>query len=247
MLRLTAILTATALLFGCQQAPADAQLNAQSREEVGEIVRAYILEHPEVIEEALIELQRRAQAREMDAVYAAIDRNATAIYGDPRDPRFGGAEPEVTIVEFMDYKCSYCRVANQWVTDVHERYGDRVQFIFKEYPILGPDSLEAARAALAAHNQGAELYELFHRSMVNASGPLPTARIDQLAALAGLDVARMRADMEDESIMDHILDVRALGQALSVTGTPFFIVDGAVVNGANELALEAALQSGLGG
>ncbi len=247
MFRLSAIITAAALLFGCQQAPADAQLNDRSREEVGEIVRAYIMEHPEIIEEALIELQRRAQAREMEDAYAAIERNVSAIYGDARDPRLGGSDPDVTIVEFMDYKCSYCRVANEWVTDVNERYGDRVQFIFKEYPILGPDSLEASRAALAALRQGPELYEVFHRSMINASGPLPATRIDQLAALAGVDVARMRADMEDEAIMNHILDVRALGQALDVTGTPFFIVDGVVVAGANELALEAALQTGLGG
>lgn len=247
MLRLFAIFTAATIMFGCQQAPADAQLNDRSREEVGEIVRTYILEHPEIIEEALIELQRRAQAREMENVYAAIDRNAAALYGDERDPRFGGAAPEVTIIEFMDYKCSYCRVANQWVTDVNERYGDRVQFIFKEYPILGPESLEASRAALAALRQGPEVYELFHRSMINASGPLPATRIDQLAALAGIDVAQMRADMEDAAIMAHILDVRSLGQALDVSGTPFFIVDGVVVAGANELALEAALQTGLGG
>ncbi|WP_417483663.1 DsbA family protein [Maricaulis salignorans] len=247
MLRLFAIMTAAAFLFGCQQSPADAQLNERSREEVGEIVRAYILENPEVIEEALIELQRRAQAREMENVYSAIERNLAAIYGDERDPRFGGDEPDVTIVEFMDYKCSYCRVANEWVTDVNERYGDRVQFIFKEYPILGPDSLEASRAALAALNQGPEIYELFHRSMINASGPLPADRIDQLAALAGVDVAQMRTDMEDEAIMAHILDVRALGQALEVSGTPFFIVDGTVVAGANSLALEEALQRALRG
>tara|TARA_R110002124_G_scaffold241742_2_gene406981 strand:+ start:2642 stop:3385 length:744 start_codon:yes stop_codon:yes gene_type:complete len=247
MLRLFAIITAAAFLFGCQQSPADAQLNDRSRDEVREIVRTYILENPEIIEEALIELQRRAQAREMETVYSAIERNLEAIYGDERDPRFGGDEPDVTIVEFMDYKCSYCRVANEWVTDVNERYGDRVQFIFKEYPILGPDSLEASRAALAALNQGPEIYELFHRSMINASGPLPADRIDQLAALAGVDVARMRVDMEDEAIMTHILDVRALGQALDVSGTPFFIVDGTVVAGANSLALEEALQRALGG
>lgn len=247
MFRLSAIITAAALLFGCQQAPADAQLNDRSREEVGEIVRAYIVEHPEIIEDALIELQRRAQAREMENAYSAIDRHSDAIFSDARDPRLGGSDPDVVIVEFMDYKCSYCRVANEWVSDVHERYGDRVQFIFKEYPILGPDSLEASRAAIASLNQGPEIYEIFHRSMINASGPLPTARIDQLAALAGVDVPRMRADMEDEAIMAQILDVRSLGQALNVTGTPFFIVDGTVVAGANQLALEAALQRGLGG
>lgn len=247
MLRIFTIITAATFLFGCQQAPADAQLNDSAREEVGEIVHAYIVEHPEVIEEALIELQRRAQRREMESLYSGIEQNSDALYNDPRDARFGGSEPEVVVIEFMDYKCSYCRVANQWVTDVNERYGDRVQFIFKEFPILGPDSLEAARAALAALRQGPELYEVFHRSMINASGPLPATRIDQLAALAGVNVEQMRSDMEDEAIIAQIMDVRALGQALDITGTPFFIVDGTVVTGANEQALEAALQSGLRG
>jgi protein-disulfide isomerase len=122
-----------------------------------------------------------------------------------------------------------------------------VHFIFKEYPILGPDSLEAARAALAALRQGPEVYEIFHRAMINASGALPAARIDQLAALSGVDVARMRTDMEDEAIMAQIMDVRSLGQSLDISGTPFFIVDGEVVAGANQMALEAALQAGLGG
>ena len=247
MLRLLAMISAAALLAGCQQPPASAQLSDLQRDEVREIVRAYIIENPEIIEEALIELQRRAQARELDSYYAGIEARRADLYDDPRDARIGGTDPDVVIIEFMDYKCSYCRVANDWVTDVRDRYGDRVQFIFKEYPILGPDSLEAARAALAALRQGSEVYEIFHRAMINASGPLPAARIDQLATLSGVNVAQMRTDMEDEAIMAQIMDVRSLGQSLDIGGTPFFIVDGQVVPGANEMALEAALQAGLGG
>jgi len=247
MTRVFCVIAAAALLLGCQQPAADAQLSDPEREEVRELVREYILENPEIIEDALIELQRRAQAREMQATYDAVAANSDAIFNDPRDPRLGPDDAEIVIVEFMDYKCSYCRVANGWVERTREEYGDRVQFIFKEYPILGPDSTEAARAALAALNQGEEIYAAFHRAMINSSGPLPSERIDQLATVAGVDVAQMRADMEDEGIMQHVLQVRSLGQALGVSGTPFFIVNGTVVPGANEMALQQALQDALRG
>jgi len=247
MTRVFGIVLAATLLLGCQQAPADAQLNDQSREEVREIVREYILENPEIIEDALIELQRRARQRELSDYYTAIDANQAAIYEDENDPRVGPDDASVIIVEFMDYKCSYCRVAAEWVESVRERYGDDVQFIFKEYPILGADSIEAARAALAAERQGEEVYAAFHYALVSASGPLPTSRIDQLASLAGVDVAQMREDMNAPEIMQHIGDVRALGQRMGVTGTPFFIVDGTVIQGANEMALEQALQDALNG
>jgi protein-disulfide isomerase len=247
MHRLFAILAAAAVLLGCQQAPAEAQLTEQDREDVREIVRDYILENPEIIEEALIELQRRARDRELASYYTAIERHHAAVYQDPRDPALGPESADIVIVEFMDYKCSYCRVASEWVASTRERYGDQVRFIFKEYPILGPDSLEASRAALAASRQGPEIYEVFHYSMVSSSGPLPASRIDQLAALAGVDVAQMRRDMDDPAIMQQVQDVRNLGQTLGVTGTPFFIVDGRVIAGANELALEEALQGALAG
>ncbi|MHA6288413.1 DsbA family protein [Maricaulis sp. CAU 1757] len=246
MTRIFASIAAALCLIGCQQAPADAQsLDEQERNEVREIVRAYILENPEIIEEALIELQRRARQREMQATYDAVNANRGAIFNDPRDPRLGPDNADVVIVEFMDYKCSYCRVANSWVQEVREQYGDRVQFIFKEYPILGEDSLEAARAALAALRQGEAVYEAFHTAMINSSGPLPASRIDQLAALAGVDVERMRTDMQDEAILAHINQVRSLGSAMNVTGTPFFIVGDSVIPGANELALDQALAAAL--
>jgi protein-disulfide isomerase len=245
MHRFFAILAASVVLLGCQQPAASAQLSQADQDEVRQIVRDYILENPEIIEEALIELQRRARAREMQSVYDALAANSDAIFNDPRDPRIGPDNPDVVIVEFMDYKCSYCRVAAAWVEGVQEEYGDRVQILYKEYPILGDDSTEAAVAALAALRQGEDIYAAFHLAMIRSSGPLPSARIDQLATVSGVDVARMRADMEDPEIMAHINQVRSLGRALNVTGTPFFIVDGVVIPRANEMALDQALAEAL--
>ncbi|MBO6728730.1 MAG: thioredoxin domain-containing protein, partial [Maricaulis sp.] len=222
-------LIAAVFLLGCQQAPADAQLTDNERDEVREIVREYIISNPEIIEEALIELQRRARDRELRNFYTSIEDNHDAIYADARDARIGPEDADIVIVEFVDYKCSYCRVASEWVDSVTERYGDRVQIIFKEYPVLGADSIEAARAALAALRQGTEVYRAFHHKMITASGPLPSGRIDSLAQMAGVDVARMREDMQDPEIMAQIGQVRSLGQVMGISGTPFFIVDGRVI------------------
>lgn len=247
MTRFLPLLSCGFFLASCSAPPADAQLSDQDRDEVREIVREYILENPEIIEEALVELQRRARLRESQAQLTAVNAQYDAIYADPRDPRLGAEDPQVVIVEFMDYKCSYCRVAAEWVEDVNERYGDRVQFIFKEYPILGPDSREAAIAALAARRQGDDVYANFHYTLIRASGALPSERIDQLASLAGVDVAQMRADMDDPAITAHVDDVRQLGRALDVTGTPFFIIGDTLVPGANGMALERALMEELNG
>ena len=245
MMRFAGLTIAALALLGCQQPQADAQMSQADRDEVREIVREYILDNPEIIEDALIELQRRARAREMQSTYDAVTAQSEQIFNDPRDPRVGPADAELVIVEFMDYKCSYCRVANDWVEDVREQYGDRVQFIFKEYPILGDDSVQAARAALASLRQGEEVYTAFHTAMVSSSGPLPDERIFQLARAAGVDVDRMRADMEDPAILDHIAQTRSLGSLLGVSGTPFFIVGDTVVPGANEMALDEALARAL--
>jgi len=245
MMRFAGLIIAALALLGCQQSQAEAQMSEAERDEVREIVRDYILANPEIIEDALIELQRRARAREMQSMYDAVAAQSDAIFNDPRDPRIGPDDADLVIVEFMDYKCSYCRVANDWVEEVREEYGDRVQFIFKEYPILGDDSAQAAIAALAALRQGEEVYSAFHTAMVSSSGPLPDERIFQLARVSGVDVERMRQDMEDPAIIDHITQNRSLGSVLGVTGTPFFIVGDTVVAGANEMALDEALARGL--
>jgi len=247
MTRVFALLAAAFFLLGCQQAPADAQLNDNERDEVRQIVREYIISNPEIIEEALIELQRRARDREMMSFYTAIEANHEALYADERDARLGPENADIIIVEFVDYKCSYCRIASEWVDSVTERYGDRVQVIFKEYPVLGADSIEAARAALASLRQGRDVYRAFHHEMITASGPLPSGRIDSLAQMSGVDVAQMREDMQDPAIMAQIGEIRSLGQVMGITGTPFFIVDGRVIPGANELGLEQALQAALAG
>lgn len=226
---------------------AAAQEGDWSRDQIEEVVREYILENPEIIEDALIELQRRAREREQQALFDNVASASAALFEDARDPVVGADNPEVTIVEFFDYKCGYCRRSNAWVQDAIEEHGGQVRFVFKEFPVLGPESVEAARASLAVWNTQPEHYLAFHNAMMNASGPLPGERIEALAMASGVDVEQMREAMNDPRIEEHIGEVRDLAQQIGVTGTPFFVVGETVIPGADIAALERALNEALEG
>ncbi len=236
-----------ATVSACGQAD-ETEGDARSRGEIEEIVRSYILENPEIIEEALIELQARARDRERQAVSDAALQNAAALAEGEGMPKFG-PEPEaarVTVVEFFDYKCPYCAVTNDWMQGVIADHGDQVRVVLKEFPVLGAESVEAARAALAVWDIQPDGYLTFHEAMMTASGPLPSDRIDTLAEASGVDVAAMRAAMEDESVGERISEVRALAREIGITGTPFFVIGQEVVPGADVAALERALEAALG-
>ena len=236
----------TLLVFS---APAIAQSSSEfsdaERAEIREMVGTYILENPELIEEALIELQRRARQREGEALTAAIRANSDLIYNDARDPSIGPEDAPIVIVEFMDYKCGYCRIASQWISEARQAYGDQIRFVFKEYPILGEESRVASRAALAALNQGEDVYWRFHTAMIQSSGPLPAGRIENFARLAGVDVDQMLEDMDNPEIQTHLEQVYALGRAIGAEGTPFFIINGRAVSGANRDLLDELLAAEL--
>ena len=248
MRRLFAALLATSALVACSgadDASAQSDEAPRDRAEIEAIVRAYILENPEIIEEALIELQRRARDRERQGQVEAVVEEAERIYEDSRDPVVGAADAPVTIVEFFDYRCPYCAMTNDWVQETLREHGDQVRFVFKEFPINGATSLEAARAALAAWRLQPDAYPEFHDAMMSAAGPLPSQRIDELAEAAGIDVEAMRAEMDSEAITEHLQDTRELAQTIGRVGTPFFIVDGTIINGADLEGLERVLDTAL--
>ncbi len=237
---------AAAVLSACGEPSAAQDVADPGREQIEEIVRAYILENPEIIEEALIELQMRAIERERRAQQEAVEANLAALVNDPRDPVIGApAEPAVEIVEFFDYKCGFCRQTNDWLRATLAQHGDRVRFVMKEYPVLSAESREAARAALGVHAIAPEQYLDFHNALFEASGPLTAQRIDQIAADLGLDPAEVRAAAADEAVSAHLADVRDLGRQLNVTGTPFFVINGEVVSGADIGRLNQLVARGL--
>ncbi len=213
-----------------------------SEQRMREIVHDYLMENPEVIREALIELQTREQtaAREETRVtaLAALDE----IVSDPRVPVIGPDDARITIVEFFDYNCSFCKVAAGWLEEAMENHPGDIRVVFRDYPILDGrtgSSVEAAKAALAAADQG--LFYEMHFGLYEASGALTSEQIDEIAREAGVDVARMRADMESGEYEELIADTLVLGQRIGVEGTPYFMVGDRIVPGADLPLLESSL------
>ncbi len=141
----------------------------------------------------------------------------------------GNPDGDVTIVEFFDYQCGYCKTMAGPMRDLVKTDG-KVRWVLKEFPILGPESMVAARASLAAHRQGK--YETFHFTLMGLRGRLSEAAIWQAAAEAGLDIARLRQDMADPAIEALINTNYQLAQALQIEGTPAFAIGGTLVPGA---------------
>lgn len=201
------------LFFTCQSVAAQ----SMTEDQVKQLALEAILENPEIIMQAVAILQQREKER------AASGANSVRleIESDPNAPNLGNPEGDVTVVEFFDYNCPYCRSAGQTVQALLETDAN-VRVIYREWPILGDDSVIAARAALAAREQGK--YEAFHWALMSGDGRVTEAVIFKVARDLGMDVAKLEADMVSPAVEAHIALSNALAQQLGFTGTPAFIV-----------------------
>lgn len=226
-----------ALAF-CLFAPVAAaqSFNQQEQAEIRAIVRDYLVHNPDVMREALDALQTRVDAE-----------RRVRIESDRRDFSLGPADARIVVVEFYDYRCPYCHAAAQWVDDLSRTRRD-VRIIFKELPILSPESVEAARAAIASMPQGR--YFAFHNAMMAFRGELNSQRIDEIARQSGIDVSRMRRAMNDAANLQRIdaLLEQNRGLAIDLAGergpaTPLFMINGAIVQGFREDELEEHIRT----
>ena len=193
----------------------------------GEQVRAYMLEHPEVIEEAMTKLQEKRQAAadaELSKVLAASKKD---LESDGRDFVAGNPDGKITMVEFFDYRCPYCKVSRPEIAKFLAANKD-VRLVMKEYPILSPASEAAARAALGAKAQGK--YWPVHEGLMGAQ-ELNGPEIDRILAGAGVDLAKAKAVGTSAAATNQLEDIRALARATGVTGTPAFVIDDVLVPG----------------
>jgi protein-disulfide isomerase len=213
-------LTAAALALALA-APLAAPAQDLDERRVKELALEAILENPGIVMEA-VELLRRQEAEAARAEAEATVGDVQAALMDAENaPVIGNPEGDVTVVEFFDYNCPYCRRAYGVVKDVIA--GDpELRVVMREWPILGDGSVFAARAALAAREQG--LYAELHDAMMGAGGRLGEAEVMRLAAEVGLDEGRLRADMDSARIDAHIAQSHALAQAMGFSGTPSFVV-----------------------
>jgi protein-disulfide isomerase len=230
-MRLPFLAAAFAAVLALPAAAQDA-LTPEQEAAIDARIRAYLLEHPEIVMEALEELDARRRAAEAATDADIVAANAAALYEDDYSLVMGNPDGDVTIVEFSDYRCGYCKAAHPQLVELLESDGN-IRLVLKEFPILGPDSLTAARAAMAAGRIAPELYRPFHDVMMEHRGGLDEAAVFRFAEQVGLDAAALRAEM-DAASAEIDAQIRAnydLAQALEIQGTPSFVIGGRIARG----------------
>lgn len=194
-------------------------------------MRAYLLENPEIIVEALEVLKNREAQDAAQNDVLLVQSNAPALFNSAADWVGGNKTGDITIVEFMDYQCGYCRKAHDEITELVASDGN-IRFILKEYPILGENSDLSARFAIAVRQTaGDDAYKAAHDALMTLRADISAAALAQIATDLGLDPAAVTAQMQSNDVSAVIAANRALGDAMQVNGTPTFIVDQTMLRG----------------
>ncbi len=207
-------------------------------DEVGEIVKTYFIKHPEAVGQILAELLKHRPGASASAAAksgpdrsAAIASNAAALFSSPHQVTLGDPEGDVTLVEFFDYNCGFCKRA---LSDTLALMRDdpRLKIVLKEFPILGPGSTEAARVAVAARMQDPAKYLAFHQELLGGPGPASEQKALDAAKDQGFDIARLETDMASGEVGATLAEDMKLASALGFSGTPSYVIGKEVVMGA---------------
>lgn len=219
---IAAVLAATALMIvtGVIHAGIDSDFDRQAR--------AFILGNPEVIFQSVQAADAQSRASEENELTALLVQKHDEIFNDPAAPVGVNANGDVTLVEFFDYNCPYCRKAAPML-DALEQADKGVRLVYKEFPILGPGSTFAAKAALASRKQGK--YLAFHNAMMAYAGSITESSALEVAVTVGLDVEQLKKDMADPAIEAALAQNFSLAEALRITGTPGFVAGKDIVRG----------------
>ncbi len=228
-------LSITLLLPACRLYAQDKSL---SRAEIEQIVREYIMRHPEVLIDSVRAHQERERTAAQHKSREAVTAKRRELFEDDTSPVAGKPGAGVAIVQFFDYNCGYCRRVAPTLTKLLEQEQE-VHLIFKELPILGPDSHIAARAALAAGKQGA--YIPFHQALMGLKSPATMAAIEETGRKLRLDIDRLKVDMNSAEVQAILAQNQRLAHAIGVESTPSFVIGNEVVPGAMDLAAFQAL------
>jgi protein-disulfide isomerase len=205
---------------------------ARSRADIEKIVREYILQHPEVLMESVQAHRERERVAAQQKSKEAVAANRRELFDDASSPVTGASGADIAIVQFFDYRCGYCRRVSPTVSKLLEHHKN-LRVIFKELPILGPESHMASRAALAAAKQGA--YVGFHRELMSLEGPMTPATLEDIGRRLGLDVAKLKTDMNSKEVADALTQNQRLASALGVQSTPSFVIGNELISGAMDL------------
>ena len=200
---------------------------------VEKAVEAYIRSHPEVIEQTLQALEAKRQTEELVRVKAVIADRQNELLNDPTSPVSGNLKGDVTVVEFFDYRCGFCKRVAPAVTQL-QKDDPRVRVVYKDLPILGEASETATKAALASRAQGK--HQAFHEALMASKEDLSQEKVLKIAAEVGLDATKIQADMANPDYEAVIERNRALARGLGIGGTPAFVIGNEFVPGTMDLS-----------
>ena len=231
----TAILIAATLFLASPAAtPAQAQtFSTDQREEIGNVVKEYLLAHPEVMQDVMAELDKRQQAAEAAKHRAAVAETKATLFSSPHQVVLGNPQGSITMVEFFDYNCGFCKRALSDMLDLLKT-DSNLKFVLKEFPVLGEGSVEAAHVAVAARMQDVtgKKYIEFHQKLLGGRGQADKAHALAVAKEVGFDMARIEKDMNSDEVKKTIDEDMKLADALGVNGTPSYVVGDEVIVGA---------------
>ncbi len=231
-------------LFG-EQAPAAAQpaapavdtsmFTADQKGAIGQIVKDYLIAHPEIIVEVQGALEAKMAKEEAQRTRKLVSQLSKEIYRSPNAPTAGNPNGDITVVEFFDYNCGYCKRGFADVAKLVES-DPKVRVVFKEFPILSKDSEEASKVALAARKQGK--YWEIHKALIESKGKVGESAALKAAEGLGLDMAKLKADKDSAEVTGELASVQELAKKMGINGTPHFLVGDQAIGGAPEHLFE---------
>ncbi len=232
--RLVAATCAALLLaVAVPQASRADEFSTSQRSEVERIVREYLIAHPDVIQDAMAELEKRQTAADAEKHKAAVKQYSEALFTSPRQVVLGNPNGNVTFVEFFDYNCGYCkRAMDDMLTLLKD--DPKLRVVLKEFPVLGPGSVEAAQVAVAVRMQdkSGKKYLEFHQKLLGGRGQADKARALAVAKDIGLDMGRLDKDLASPEVKATLQESFKLAEALGLNGTPSYVIGENVVVGA---------------
>ena len=228
----TALLAAAVSLGSLAAAAQTPPFTAEQRGAIGEIIREYLLQNPEVLQEAIAELEKRQGEAQKSAQVAALGEERERLFNSPRGFVVGNPAGDVALLEFFDYNCGYCKRA---LADLRAlvKADPKLKLVLRDFPVLGPESVEASRVSIAAKQQlkGEKLFE-YHVRVMETKGRVNGERAMAVAREMGLDMARLQKDLEGEEVKATLQENVALGDKLGLTGTPAFVLADEIIPGA---------------
>jgi protein-disulfide isomerase len=230
------VFSVTAVAVFCVGAPPPVQAQAFSevqRSEIERIIRDYFLRNPEVLPEVIAELEKRQAAADVEKLRAAVKMNEKLLFSSPRQVTIGNVQGDVTLVEFFDYNCGFCRRALADKLALMKSDAN-LKVVLKEFPVLGPASVEAAQVATAVRMQdrSGKKYLEFHQKLLTGRGQADRGRAMAVAREVGLDVARLEKDLASEEVRASLAESVDLAEKLGLNGTPSYVIGTEVVVGA---------------